>query len=124
MNTVLWVVASLLALSFVAAGLMKLTTNKEDLRDKMPWVDDFTDAQVKGIGFAEFAGGIGLVLPAAIDVAPVLSPIAAGGLTLTMVGAAAVHVRRGDGFAAAIPAIALGALALFVAVMRFGPESF
>lgn len=124
MNTALWIIASLLSLSFVGAGAMKLATDKADLLEKMPWVADFTDVQVKGIGLAELAGGIGLVLPPLVDIAPVLAPVAAAGLALTMAGAAIVHIRRGDGVAQAVPALVLGALAVFVAVMRFGAESF
>ncbi|MFK8022816.1 MAG: DoxX family protein [Ilumatobacter sp.] len=124
MNIALWIIAGLLAASFVAAGAMKLTSSKDDLLPKMPWVADFSESQVRGIGAAEVLGGIGLVLPPLVDVAPILSPIAAIGLVLTMAGAAVVHIRRGDGFGAAVPAIVLGGLSLFVAVLRFGSESF
>ena len=57
-------------------------------------------------------------------IAPILTPIAATGLALTMAGAVVVHLRRGDGIAAAVPAIVLGGLSAFLAVMRFGPEAF
>lgn len=103
---------------------MKLLTAKGELLDKMPWVADFSESQVKAIGGAELAGGIGLVLPPAIGVLPLLAPIAASGLVVTMAGAAVVHLRRGDGVGAAIPAVLLGGLSLFVAVLRFGAESF
>ena len=124
MNTALWIVAALLAFSFIGAGIMKLMTSKTDLREKMPWVDDFSEGQIQAIGAAEVAGGIGIVLPPIVGVAPILAPIAAAGLVATMVGAAIVHLRRGDGIAGAAPAIVLGALAAFVAIMRFGSESF
>ena len=124
MNTALWIVAALLAFSFIGAGIMKLMTSKTDLREKMPWVDDFSEGQIQAIGAAEVAGGIGIVLPPIVGVAPTLAPIAATGLVVTMVGAAVVHLRRGDGIAGAAPAVVLGALAAFVAVMRFGSESF
>lgn len=124
MNIALWVIAAVLAISFVGAGAMKLMTSKEDLLPKMPWAADFSESQIKGIGAAELAGGIGLVLPPAVDIAAILAPIAAVGLAITMAGAAVVHLRRGDGVGQAMPAAVLGALALFVAVMRFGAESF
>lgn len=124
MDAALWVIAGLLAFAFAGAGAMKLTSSKEDLLPKMPWVADVTEAQVRGVGAVELLGAIGLILPPLIDVAPVLAPIAAVGLALTMAGAVVVHLKRGDGFGAAVPAVVLGALAVFVAIMRFGSESF
>ncbi len=124
MDVALWIIAGVLAAAFAGAGVMKLTSSKEDLLPKMPWVADVSEAQVRGVGAAELLGAIGLILPPVLDIAPVLAPLAAVGLTLTMVGAVVVHLRRGDGIAAAIPAVVLGGLSLFVAIMRFGPESF
>jgi flagellar biosynthesis component FlhA len=72
----------------------------------------------------EVLGALGLILPAVTGIAPVLVPLAATGLAIVMVFAAAVHVRRGDGLAAAVPAIVLGLLAAFVAWGRFGPYAF
>ena len=124
MNTALWIIAGILAFAFAGAGVMKLTSPREKLLPNMPWVADFSDAQVKSIGGAELLGAIGLILPPLVDVAPVLAAVAAAGLVLTMIGAAVVHLKRGDGIAGAAPAIVLGALAAFVAIMRFGPEAF
>ena len=53
-----------------------------------------------------------------------LVPLAATGLALVMVGAAVVHLRRGEGIQAAIPSIVLAVLAVFVAWGRFGPFAF
>lgn len=124
MNVVLWIVAGLLAAAFVAAGGTKLATPRKQLEPKMPWMADATDAQVKAIGAVEVLGALGLVLPAALDIAPVLTPLAAVGLALIMAGATVVHLRRGDGIAAAVPALVLGLLSLFVAWGRFGPYAF
>lgn len=125
MNVALWIVAGLLALAFLAAGGFKLTTSRADLQAKgMAWVEDFSDGAVKGIGAIEALGGLGLVLPALIGVAPVLVPVAAAGLVLVMAGAVVTHLRRGEGFAAAVPALVLGLLAAFVAWGRFGTYAF
>ncbi|MDW3214778.1 MAG: DoxX family protein [Ilumatobacteraceae bacterium] len=124
MNIVLWIIAAVLAFAFIAAGLMKLTTPREQLAAKMAWAADFSDAQLKGIGAVEVLGGIGVVLPALVDIAPVLVPIAAAGLAVVMAVAAVVHVRRGDTLAETVPSIVLGVLAVVVAIGRFGPESF
>lgn len=124
MNVVLWIITGVLAAAFAAAGLMKLATPRAALADKMHWVNNATDGQVKLVGLVEVLGAIGLVLPAIVDIAPVLVPLAAIGLALTMVGAVVVHLRDGEGFAAAMPAVVLGLLCLVVAWGRLGPYAF
>ena len=124
MNITLWIIAGILAAAFAAAGLMKLAQPKAKLAEAgMPWTEDFSDGQVKMIGALEVLGAIGLILPAALDIAPILTPIAAAGLALLMVGAAITHVRRGEQNMVPVNLV-LAALAAFVAVMRFGPNSF
>lgn len=123
MNIVLWIVAGVLALAFLAAGLMKVSQPKEKLAASMGWVDDFSPGTVKFIGTMEILGAIGLILPAATGIAPVLTPLAATGLAVTMILAAIVHARRREPQMIIVNAVLL-ALALFVAIMRFGPQSF
>ncbi len=124
MNTALWILAGLLAVAFAAAGSTKLMTPRVKLAEKMPWAADATDGQVKAIGSLEAAGALGLVLPPALGIAPVLAPAAALGLALVMAGAVVVHLRRGEGVGAGVPALVLGLLALVVAWGRFGPYGF
>lgn len=124
MDLALWIIAGVLAAAFLGAGAMKLTAPREKLEENMAWVTDASDSQVKLIGLAEVLGAVGLILPAALDIVPVLVPVAASGLVITMIGAVATHLRRGEGAAAAAPAIVLGALSAFVAIMRFGPQAF
>jgi len=124
MNITLWIIAGVLAAAFAAAGLMKLAQPKAKLAESgMAWTEDFTDSQIKLIGLIEVLGAIGLILPAALDIAPVLTPIAAAGLALNMLGATIVHARRGE-TSNLVVTLVLAALAAFVAVMRFGPNSF
>ena len=124
MNTLLWIVAGVLALVFLAVGLMKLTQPRDKLvASGQGWAEDFSDGAVKGIGALEVLGAIGLVLPALLDVAPVLVPLAALGLTLLMAGAAITHLRRKE-LPNVVANVVLGGLALFVAIMRFGPQAF
>ena len=124
MNITLWVIAGVLAAAFAAAGLMKLTQPKAKLAASgMEWTEDFTDPQVKGIGAVEVLGAIGLIVPAALDIAPVLAALAAAGLAITMLVASVVHVRRGENQMVPVTLL-LAALAIFVAVMRFGPNAF
>ncbi|EAQ00088.1 putative integral membrane protein [Janibacter sp. HTCC2649] len=123
MNTTLWIIQIVLAAAFVMAGAMKLSQGKK-LQDKMAWMEGFSEPAVRSIGAVELLGGIGLVLPAATDIAPWLTPLAAAGLAVTMVGAVLTHVRLKDPIAMAVPSIVLGLLSLFVAWQRFGPNSF
>ena len=124
MDITLWIIAGLLALAFLAAGAMKLAKSRAQLAESgMAWTEDFSDSQVKLIGLVEILGALGLILPAALGIAEILTPLAAAGLALTMLGATAVHARRGE--KSNIPVtLVLAALAAFVAVMRFGPYSF
>ena len=124
MNVTLWIIAGVLAAAFAAAGLMKLAQPKAKLAESgMGWTEDLSDGQVKGIGVLEVLGAIGLILPAATDIAPILTPIAATGLALLMLGAVVTHVRRGEHNMLPVNLL-LGGLAAFLAVMRFGPYSF
>ena len=123
MNIVLWIIAIVLALAFGAAGFMKATAPKEKLAENMDWVEDFSERTIKLIGVAEVLGAVGLVLPAALDIAPVLTPLAATGLAVLMVLAAITHARRKEYPMIGVNVV-LGGLALFVAIMRFGSQSF
>jgi uncharacterized membrane protein YphA (DoxX/SURF4 family) len=118
-NIALWVVSSILALAFLVAGGSKLALPKARLaKQGMAYVEDFSARQVKLIGAAEVLGAIGLIVPWATGIAPVLTPIAAVGLAVLMVGAMLTHRRRKE--SQPIPANAILLVgALFVAVGRF-----
>ncbi len=124
MNTVLWVIAGLLSLMFLVAGIMKIARPKEDLAAAgMGWTTDFSSGMVKGIGVLEVLAAIGLVLPAVTGVAPVLTPLAALGLVLLMIGAMITHGRRAE-----YPLIGVNLVLLVLAALvvwgRFGPYAF
>jgi len=124
MNTIVWIAQGLLAVAMLGAGAMKLTKPKAELQSSgMAWVEDFTESQVKGIGSLEILAAFGLIVPALLDLAPVLVAVAAVGVVLLMLGAAATHVRRGEGQMVPVN-LAIAAIAVFIAVMRFGPEAF
>jgi uncharacterized membrane protein YphA (DoxX/SURF4 family) len=122
MSVTIWVLQLLLALAFLAAGLTKITQPRQKLATNMGWVEDFSDPSVRAIGALEVLGALGLLLPALTGVATVLVPIAAVGLALLMVGAAATHRRRGE-----LPMVAINAVLLVLAVVvawtRFGAYS-
>ncbi|MEU0196140.1 DoxX family protein [Streptomyces afghaniensis] len=125
MNVVLWAVAALLALVSLAAGAAKLAQPKDKLlaSPSMGWAKDFSPGMIKTIGLLEILAAIGLILPAAVDIAPILVPLAASGLALTMLGAAITHSRRGE-LQSVVVNVVLLALAVFVAWGRFGPHAF
>ena len=95
MSVAVWILAILLALAFLASGLMKIVVGKK-LEERMPWAKDFGAGTIRTIGLLEVLGAIGLVLPGALGIGTFLGWLAAFGLALVMVGAAVVHVRRGE----------------------------
>jgi hypothetical protein len=124
MNITLWIIASVLATAFLGAGLMKVSQPREKLAASgMAWAGDSSPGVVKAIGAIEALGALGLILPAALNIAPALVAWAATGLAVTMLGAAVVHLRRGE--AKALPVnVLLLILAAVVAWGRFGPHHF
>ena len=123
MNIALWVIQLLLAVTFLASAVIKLARPRLALAAQMPYVEDFTDAQIKGIGGLELLASIGLVLPPLVHVATFLTPLAAVGLILVMGGAIFTHLRRHEPQMAVFN-VALLVLAAVVAVGRFGPYPF
>jgi uncharacterized membrane protein YphA (DoxX/SURF4 family) len=118
MNIALWIVQALLALAFGMAGFMKSTQPKEKLAAQMAWVNDFTVNNVKLIGVLEILAAVGLILPLATGILPWLTPLAAVGLVLTMIGAIIVHQRRGEPQSLPVNLV-LVLLSAFVAYGRF-----
>ena len=120
METALWIVQVVLAAIFLLTGMTKLTQPRQKMAaGPMRWAADVTDAQFRTIGLLEVLGAIGLILPAVLGIAPLLTPLAAVGLVLTMIGAIYAHVRYDETERLAVPIVVL-ALAVFVAVEGFG----
>lgn len=120
MNLVLWVLQMLLGLAFVASGVVKIARDRAQLHEQMPYVEDLSDGQFRTIGILEIAGGLGLVLPAATGIAPILTPLAAVGLAIVMLGATLLHVRRNEPQGVVMPMVLLVGAAV-IAWGRFGP---
>jgi uncharacterized membrane protein YphA (DoxX/SURF4 family) len=124
MNIALWIIASLLALAFLGSGAQKLAQPRQKLvASGMGWAEDLSVAAIKGIGVLEILAAVGLILPAALGVAPVLVPLAAVGLVLLMGAAFIIHIRRHEGHGMVVT-LALLALAAVVVWGRFGPYHF
>ena len=121
MHVFLWILQILLGGMMAMAGVMKLMQGRAKLLEdpRMGWVEDYSDAAVRGIGAAELAAGIGLIFPWWLDIAPVLTPLAALGVVAVQIGAMLTHRRRGEMQMLAVNGI-LAVVALIVAVGRFG----
>ena len=117
MNIALWIAQILLALVFGGAGITKVMQPIEKLATNMEWVKDVAPWIVRLIGILEILGAIGLILPAVTGIWPWLTPVAAAGLVLTMVGAMITNWRRGE-FSKIGVNIVLLALAAFVVFGR------
>lgn len=97
MNTTLWILAAVLGAAFLTGGATLGLISKQRYRAlgaSQHWVDDFSLGQLKVIAVIKIVGAVGLVLPAFLDLAPVLSPLAASGLALFMAGAGTTRFRR------------------------------
>ncbi len=114
MTYALWIVQGLLALLFLFAGGTKLVLPLEVLTAQMPLPGLF----VRFIGVAEVLGGIGLILPGLLRIRPGLTPLAAAGLVIIMIGATVLTLADG-GVAPALIPLVVGLLLAFVAYGRW-----
>jgi len=114
MNVTILIIQTILAIVFLLAGSMKLIQPKEKLAESMQWVEGFSQTQIRLIGVLEILGAVSLVLPALTGILPWLTPLAAVGLALLMVGAILTHLRRAE-YPNLIGNIILLALTVFVA---------
>jgi uncharacterized membrane protein len=118
----LWIIQGVLAGIFVLTGLTKLTQPREKMASgPMSWAADVSDTQFRGIGALELLGAAGLILPGVLGIAGVITPLAAVGLAVTMAAAFLTHARLGETGRPAAPVVLL-ALALLIALERFGPQ--
>ena len=118
MNIALWIVQILLALAFLLVGSMKVSQPIDKLKQNMGWVAHTTPGIVRLIGTLEILGALGLILPAVTHILSWLTPVAAIGLVLTMIGASIVHIRLKEFSRLGVPLILL-LLALFIVYGRF-----
>src|SRR6476619_7239485 len=115
MKILLWVLQVLLALAFLAHGVMLLVPPQaiaEQLNASLPrWFQVF-------LGVAEALAAVGLTLPGMTRIQPWLVPSAAAGIMIVMISASVYHLTRGEVSSAAITVVLL-AMATFVAYMRW-----
>jgi hypothetical protein len=134
MNLALWIVAGVLAAVLLVSSCVKLFVSKDKLASLLQkagpaaqvageWTRDFSPGALKALGLVELLGAVGLILPAALGIAPVLVPLAATGTVLLFIGAVIMRLRRGERATIVVDLVYL-AMAAFVAWGRFGPWSF
>ena len=114
MNIVLWIIQVLLALLFLFGGGVKLILPIEEMTKQMPLPGLF----LRFIGVCEVLGGLGLILPGLLRIRPALTPLAAAGLVIIMIGAVAITLRSGPISAGVFPLV-VGLLLAFVAYGRW-----
>jgi uncharacterized membrane protein YphA (DoxX/SURF4 family) len=114
MSRALWIVQGLLAALFLFAGVVKLVLPAEQLMGSVPMPVLF----IRFIGVVEVLGAIGLILPALLRIRPGLTPLAAAGLVIIMIGATVINVMGGD-VAPAVLTVVVGLLAVFIAYGRW-----
>jgi hypothetical protein len=113
MNRALWILQWLLALLFLFAGGTKLVLPIEEMTKQMALPGPF----LRFIGVCEVLGGLGLILPGLLHIRPGLTPLAAAGLVIIMIGATVVTVMTGMVATALFPLL-VGVLAGFIAYGR------
>ena len=113
-NAVVWTSQILLALVFLAHGVMLLippAAIAEQLNAALPrWFQLF-------LGVAEILAAIGITLPALTRIQPWLTAWAAGGIMIVMVSATVFHVVRNE-ISSAVTTLVLLAMATAVARAR------
>jgi putative oxidoreductase len=109
----LWIAQTLLAIMFLGVGWLKTVTPLAELSQIIPMAAEMP-VLIRFIGVSELAGGLGLLLPAALRILPQLTIIAAGALAVVMLLAMVFHLSRGESEAVGTN-IVLGALATFIA---------
>jgi uncharacterized membrane protein YphA (DoxX/SURF4 family) len=114
MHYALWIVQALLALLFLVAGMTKLVMPIEEMTKDVQMPGAF----LRFIAVAEILGAFGLVLPSLLRVRPGLTPLAAAGLVIIMIGATVVSLMVGGVLMGLAPFV-VGILAAFVAYGRW-----
>jgi DoxX-like family len=126
MNLTLWIVTGLLT-AVLLVSTSKMFVPREKIASvggtAAQWVLDFSPGALRAIGALEILAVAGLILPAVLDIAPIMVPVTATGVALLFTGAVIMRLRRGEK-ATIVPDLVYLTMAVFVAWGRFGRESF
>ena len=126
MHLLLWIVAGVLAFGFIVGGVIKIITPKDRYAEfghgSSRWADQFSPGAFKSIGLIEVTGGVGLVLPGAVSIAPILVPFAALGMSMYMAGAATTRLLRKEPMKMIAGDLLFISMTVFVVWGRFDAE--
>ncbi len=122
MNTVLWILQIFLAVVFVWHGRLYVTWSAA----AEAWHEKQHPGKPLGlspalrtfIGISELLAAVGLIVPSLTGILPWLTPLAAVGLTLVMIGAAVFHLSRQE-YGTVTISLVLIVLCVIVAYGRF-----
>jgi len=113
LNVLLWIIQALLALLFLFAGIVKLVIPIAAMAKQTGLPGGF----LRFIAVCETLGALGLLLPGITRIKTSLTPLAASGLVIIMIGATWVSVAKVSIPSGLFP-LAVGVLAAFVAYGR------
>ncbi len=119
MNALLWTLQAMLAFTFLTSGVLKSTLSKARLVSMgQTGVGPLPMPLVRFGAICELFGALGVVLPRATGIAPVLTPLAACGFSIIMVVAISVHVHLRE-VRNSLATTGILVAALVVAISRF-----
>ncbi|MBS1624735.1 MAG: DoxX family protein [Bacteroidetes bacterium] len=107
MNTIVWIIQGLLAAFFLMAGTGKISKSTEEHIKERHILPGQSAMPIRLLGVAELLGCIGIIMPWAMGICRVLTPIAALGFATVMIGAIAIQARRRDYTMLAVPVVLL-----------------
>lgn len=118
MNLVLWIFQATLAVTFLGSGVSKISMSRQRLIDTgQTGIAVYPMPVVRLTAACELLAAVGIILPWVTGIARILTPLAAAGLCIVMIGAAIAHARLREPRNVAINAV-LFAMALAVAIGR------
>ncbi|MDF2721276.1 MAG: DoxX family protein [Paenibacillus sp.] len=117
LNIALWIVQGITALGYLYSGWLK-AIQVDKAAQSWKWVNSMPKELVMLIGWIELIGAVGMIVPQATGIAPILTPVAAIGLAVVVVLGALLHMKRGEFRELGVNAVFL-ALALIVAIGRW-----
>ncbi|MPZ83193.1 MAG: DoxX family protein [Actinophytocola sp.] len=119
MNIALWAAQFVLAFVFLVSGTCKSLWSKERLvAAGQTGVQFFPLPAIRLIAASELLAVVGVTLPWLIDVAPILTPLAAVGLGVVMIGATTTHIKLREPKNIVITCV-IFVVCVFVAIGRF-----
>jgi len=118
LHITLWVLQVLLACFFVMVGYSHALMPFDEIAQQATWMSDVPRWLSLFIGYAEIAGGLGLIIPAATRRASWLTSLAALGLAAIMILAIPFHILKGEASVIWIHAL-IAVLAVLVAWGRW-----